>query len=112
MTRSISQRAKFHIVAPTRIRSYILVHVNHFWLYDIFMKFCGDIEENPGPKPSSNQNFSICHWNLNSISVHNYIKLSFLRAYLSTYKFDLVSISETYLDSDTSNKDANLETTD
>ena len=73
------------------------------------MKFCGDVEENPGPKPSSNKIFSICHWNLNSISAHNYIKPSLLRAYLSTHRFDVICLSETYLDSDTSHEDANLE---
>ena len=45
------------------------------------MQLCGDVEENPGPEPSSDQSFSICHWNLNSISAHNYITLiSDLRA--------------------------------
>ena len=74
------------------------------------MKLSGDVEENPGPKPSSSQNFSICRWNLNSISAHNYVKLSLLRAYLSTQKFDVICISETYLNSDTSTVDENLET--
>ena len=73
------------------------------------MKLCGDVEENPGPKPSSNQIFSIFYWNLNGISVHNYIRLSLLRAYLSTHRFDVICLSETYLDSDTSHEDANLE---
>ena len=73
------------------------------------MKLCGDVEENLGPKPSSNQIFSICHWNLNSISAHNYIKLSLLRAYLSTHRFCVICLSETYLDSDTSHEDASLE---
>ena len=59
-----------------------------------------DVEENPGP---------VCHWNLNSISVHYYIKLSLLRAYVSTQKFDVICISETYLNSDTSTADENLE---
>ena len=46
---------------------------------------------------------------MNSISAHNYIKLSLLRAYLSTHRFDVICLSETYLDSDTSHEDANLE---
>ena len=58
-----------------------------------------DVEENPGP---------VCHWNLNSISVHYYIKLSLLRAYVSTQKFDVICISETYLNSDTSTVNENL----
>ena len=59
-----------------------------------------DVEENPGP---------VCHWNLNSISAHYYIKLSLLRAYVSTQKFDVICISETYLNSDTSTVNENLE---
>ena len=31
----------------------------------------GDIKLNPGPKY-----FSICHWNLNSLTAHNYLKVS------------------------------------
>ena len=77
---SILLRAKFRIsytyLNTILYFSITLIYVNHFWLYNIFMKLCGDVEENPGPKPSSNQIFSICHWNLNSISAHNYIKLS------------------------------------
>ena len=88
--------------------SILLLCANHFWLYEIVLKLSGEIEENPGPKPSSNQGFSICHWNLNSIFACNYIKVSLLRAYISTQKFDVICISETYLDSDTSDDDDNL----
>ena len=52
--------------------------------------------------------FSICHWNLNSVSAHNSIKLSPLRAYVSANKFDVICISETYLNSDTFTVDENL----
>ena len=48
-------------------------------------------------KPSNS--LSICHWNLNSIPAHNFIKLSLLRAYISVSKFDIIGLSETYLDS-------------
>ena len=73
------------------------------------MKLSSDVEENSGPKPSSCQSFPICHWNLNSISAHNYMKLSLLRVYLSTHKFDVICISESYLNSDASTIDENLE---
>ena len=46
------------------------------------IKLSGDMEENPGPERSSNQSFSICHWNLNIIAEHNYLKISLLRAYI------------------------------
>ena len=42
---------------------------------------------------------------MNIISGHNYIKVSLLRAGISTHKFDVIGISETYLDSDTSDDD-------
>ena len=68
------------------------------WLYSLTIKFSGDIEENPGPKPNSCDFLSICHWNLNNISAHNFIKLSLLRAYISINKIDIICFYETYLD--------------
>ena len=58
----------------------------------------GDIELNPGPKY-----FSICHWNLNSLTAHNYLKVSQLQAFHLVYKF--LCISETHLDSSVSKDD-------
>ena len=90
------------------IHQYIRTICYSFLAWRDCSETCGDIEENSGPKPSSNQGFSVCHSNLNSISAHNYIKVSLLRAYISTHKFDVICISETYLDSDTSDDDDNL----
>ena len=69
-------------------------------------KRSGDIEPNLGPKPNSCQIFSVCHWNLNSISAHNFIKLS---PYIAIRKFDVVCLSETYLNASISNDDDSLE---
>ena len=66
-------------------------------------------ESNPEPKPNSCQSFSICHWNLNSISVHNFIKLSLLKPNIAIHKFDVVCLSETYLNGSISNGDDSLE---
>ena len=68
----------------------------------------GDIELNPGPKPSSCKSFSICHWNLNRITSHIFIKVSFLTAYNSIHKFDIVCLSETCLNSETLSNTENL----
>ena len=104
-----AKRRKIHICLNLILYiSIIVLYANPFWLDEIVLKLSGDIKENPGTKPSSNQSFSICHWNLNIISAHNYIKVSLLRAYLSTQKFDVICISETYLDSDTSDGGDNL----
>ena len=53
--------------------------------------------------------FSICHWNLNNISSHNYSKLFLLKAYIIFHKFNIICLSETYLDSTTSIDDDKLQ---
>ena len=79
------------------------------WHYSLAIKCSSDIEENPGPKPSSCEYLSICHWKLNSISAHNFIKLSLLCAYISINKIDIKRLSKTYLDSSISSDNDNLE---
>ena len=75
------------------------------WLYSLLILLSADVELNPGPKRASTSNISICHWNLNSISAHNYIKLFLLKTYIAIHKFDIISLSETYLDSSTTSDD-------
>ena len=69
---------------------------------------CGDVELNPGPKQNTAKKFTICHWNLNSIAAHNFAKLVLLKAYNSVHKFDIICLSETYLDSNILPDDSNL----
>ena len=38
-------------------------------------------------------------WEPDSLTAHNYLKVSLLRAYVAIKKFDVVCLSETYLDS-------------
>ena len=57
----------------------------------------GDIESNPGPK--SKHSLSICHFNINSLSAHNFAKLSSLKAFNSVHNFDIICLSESFLDS-------------
>ena len=61
----------------------------------------GDIEPNPGPKKLKRSSLSICHWNLNILSAHNFSKLTQMKTYISMYKHDFICLSETYLDSST-----------
>ena len=84
-------------------------YIHHLWLYSLAIKRSGDIEENPGPKLNSCEYLSILHWNLNSISAHNFIKLSLLHAYISINKIDIIYLSETYLNSSISSNNVNLE---
>ena len=68
----------------------------------------GDVEINPGPRRSTDKIFSVCHWNLNSLLAYNYNKLFLLRAYIPVHKFDVICLSETYLDSTAASDDENL----
>ena len=61
---------------------------------------CGDIELNPGPKKDKScDNFSLCYSNLNSIAAHVFSKLSLLEAYNAHHMYDIICLSEKYLDS-------------
>ena len=86
----------------------MVLYVRYIWLYRILVKLSGHVEENPGPKPKPCQSFSICHWNVNSVSAHNFSKVSLLRAYIFIHKFGAICISDTFLDSDTAFDDDNL----
>ena len=74
------------------------------WYFFRLLELRGDVEFNPGPKSDSSQSFLICHWNLNSMSAHNYSKISLLTAYISIHDFDIICLSEIY---QTSTKDIN-----
>ena len=62
-----------------------------------------NIEANPG-HGGWTSSLSVCHWNLNSISV----KLSQISAFLNVHWFDIFCITETFLDSLVSSKDPRL----
>ena len=75
---------------------YLYIFVVSQWLYKILLIFLsGDVEINPGPRRSTDETFSICHWNLNSVLAYNCNKLFLLRACIAVRKFDVICLSET-----------------
>ena len=72
-----------------------------FLYISVLLRPYGEIELNPGPRKSKGNTVSVCHWNLNSITAHKFSKLTQLKAYVSTYKYDFICLSETFLDSST-----------
>ena len=70
------------------------------WLQIFLVLLSAVVEINPGPKPTPEESLSICHWNLNIISAHNYLVF---------HKFDIICLSETYLNSSNSPADETLE---
>ena len=87
----------------------VILLIHHIWLHGLMIKTSGDIELNPGPKLKQDQSLSICHWNLNSIPAHNFQKLELLQGYISSNKVDILCLSETFLNSDFSCDDKNLQ---
>ena len=64
-------------------------------LPNLFFRCC-DIEANPGPKYTS---LTFCHWNLNGLTAPDSIKISLLQAYITQRIYDIICLSETFLNS-------------
>ena len=77
----------------------VIMYIQFVWIHALLIRQSGDVEMNPGPKPNPCHSFSIFHWNLNSLTAHDYLKVSLLWAYVAIKKFDAVCLSDTYLDS-------------
>ena len=82
---------------------------DYLWFTCNLLLLCGDVKLNPGPNQRTAKKLSLCHWNLNSIATHNFAKLVPLKAFNSIHKFDIICLSETYLDSSILHNDSNLE---
>ena len=80
---------------------YIMVFINLILLSE-------DIEKNPEPTTKPNDNLSVCHWNVNSILSHNCQNIELLKNFAAMHKFDIICISETFLNNTYRNNDLNL----
>ena len=56
-----------------------------------FLFICGDVEINPG------DTFDFCLWNCNSISAHDFNRVSLLETYDSIHKLKIIALTETAL---------------
>ena len=80
----------------------IMFFINNF---KHLLLLSGDIEVNPGKKRSSN--IKLCHWSLNGLAAHDFIKVQLIEAFSTTGNFDIVCLSETFLDSTMPDGDVN-----
>ena len=80
----------------------------YLWHLGNLIHLSGDIETNPGPVTNHSQCLKICHWNLNSLPTDNFVKLTHLEAYAITHNFDIICLSETFLNTSYSNDDTRL----
>ena len=101
---------KIQILSTRAVHSVaVIMLIYHIWLHGPMIKISGDIELNPRPKQKRGQSLSIYHWNLNSIPAHNFQELAFLQGYIFSNKIDILCLSETFLNSDISCDDNNLQ---
>ena len=91
-----STKEKFTVYNDLNIANYKV-----FALIIMLLLTHSDIESNLGPKCRTSSYFSCCHWNVNSIMAQS--KLSLLSAYSALHKFDVICISETFLDKSADN---------
>ena len=49
-----------------------------------------------------------CHWNLNGLAAHEFVKIPLIEAIITTHNFDIISLSETFLDSTIPQNDQNI----
>ena len=110
----LSPRRSF-LITPINAGTSVLVITVYLILDYLCFKcnlllLCSDVEPNPGLKQNTAKKFTSCHChsNLNSIAAHNFAKLVLLKAYNSVHKFDIICLSETYLDSNILPDDNNL----
>ena len=74
----------------------LLIRALLHWICNLLFKtilLSGDIETNPGP-----DTLDFCTWNLNSITAYDFLRVALVEAYNSVYKYDLIGIVETHLD--------------
>ena len=88
----------------TNILQLVDVEILFLLCFKILLNFCGDMEINPGPKQWS---LTFCHWNLNGVAVHEFIKISLLQGYITERNFD-ICLSETLLNYSLDSEDDRL----
>ena len=74
---------------------------------DTLLLLAGDIELNPGPQTENSLRFF--HWNLKGICARNGVKIPLIEAYKSLYKYDVIAVSESMLDSKVRDEEISME---
>ena len=68
-----------------------------FNLHHLLLLQSSDTEISLGPMKSSRLNF--CHWNLNGVVTHDFVKVPLIEAFIKANNIDINCLSETFLDS-------------
>ena len=104
-------RYRDRILLPTMRPLFSCSSEFRFVFVMLILFICSDIESNSGPRKCNFcYNFSVCHWNLNSMTAQNFEKINLFEGYNTINKFDVICLSESYLDSSiaSDNDDLNI----
>ena len=71
-------------------------------LIELLLILSGDVEQNLDKEKS---HITFCHWKLNGLIAHNFIKVSSLQTLAVTNDYDIIFLTETFLDSSIENDD-------
>ena len=94
----VSSRLNQIISASFQLCFFKIADITVFLLFFIqnLLSCCRDIEENLGPNYSS---LTFCHWNLNGLTAHDSTKISLLQAYITQHNYNIICLTETFLNS-------------
>ena len=113
---ALSPRLSFYITSTNTGTSMLVITIalisDYLWFklfsgYVVMLNSTQDPNRTLQKKKKKN---SICHWSLNSIAADNFVKLVLLKAYNSIHEFDIICLSETYLNSNILPDKSNLGT--
>ena len=83
----------------------LICFMYQWWLLFLLLS-SGDIHPNPGPE---NDLLSFMHWNLNSLTAHDSIRIPLIQSYNLHNKYDIIAITETALHSSVSDEKIEME---
>ena len=83
-----------------------LYNVIYLSWFNILVLCSRNIDPNPGPV--ANQ-FNFSHWNLNGLMAHDKLKITLIEAYSAIYHYDVIAISETFLNSNIDDSDVYIQ---
>ena len=97
LSKSLTCILSSHFRSAYQLCNFLLISVVLHCLYikSFLLLKSGDIESNLGPSST----LKFCHWNLNGLAAHEFIKLSLLEGYINVNDTNIIYFSKTFLDS-------------
>ena len=85
-----------------KINDHILICL-FFWWFSKLLIISGNVHTNPGPSPSPRYEglLKFMHWNVNSLSAHDFICIPLIQSLNSYNDYGIIAITETALNRDT-----------